>query len=166
MPRTYRFNHVVGIDLVQVTNNVTNAKEWWLNVVCWGTVFQQVWRVGESKDPETCWQAFVKCWIRFFGESEILVLDPGLEFSAYFAEMASARGVAVLQTDPRSPWQNGRTERIGGEWKRLFRKARRKDQPLTDGEFEAMGLECCSHRNRYFNRKALFSLVGSWLGEN
>jgi hypothetical protein len=154
VPRTYRHNHIVGIDLISIRNEVTNLKEWWTNVVCWGTMFQSVWRVGDDgrKTPEEVWDAFVKSWLRIFGEPEVLVLDPGTEFQAYFSEMASARGMAVLPTDARSPWQNGRTERAGGEWKKQFQRARRKEAPLTDKEFEQLGIECVNVRNRYQNR--------------
>lgn len=57
VPKTNRFNHVVGIDLVKARNNTTNEKEWWANVVCWGTGYQQVWRLGndDSKSAENTW---------------------------------------------------------------------------------------------------------------
>ena len=35
VPRPYRFNHVVGIDLVKVMNPVVGHKEWWCNIICW-----------------------------------------------------------------------------------------------------------------------------------
>ena len=75
-----------GIDLVKARNNLTNQKEWWLNCVCWGTGYQQVWRLGgdDSKEASSVWNAFVKCWTRIFGEPEILVVDPGLEFAGHF----------------------------------------------------------------------------------
>ena len=48
VPRTYQFNHVVGIDLVKAPNPLTKQKEWWANVICWGTAYQQVWRLGND----------------------------------------------------------------------------------------------------------------------
>jgi len=153
IPKTYRFNHVVGIDLVEV-KNLRQEKEYWLNCICWGASFQLVSRVGGDgrKTPENVWNTFVRTWVRIFGMPEVLVLDPGTEFQGYFSEMAASHGCAVLPTDPRAPWQNGRTERAGKEWKKQFRLARRKDEPLNDDEFVALGELCCSMRNRYNNR--------------
>lgn len=45
VPQTYRFNHVVRIDLKLAT---TLRKEWWLNGFCWGTGYQQLWRLGND----------------------------------------------------------------------------------------------------------------------
>ena len=44
---------------------------------------------------------------------EMVVMDPGTEFKAHFAEQCNGNGGVVLPTDARSPWQNGRTERAG-----------------------------------------------------
>ena len=131
-----------------------STKEYWLNVVCWGSQFQQVFRIGgdERKTAENVWQSFVAAWIRFMGHPEVLVCDPGLEFQGYFAEMAAANGMVQLVTDARAPWQNGRTERAGAEWKRQLKLARRKEEPTSAEEWEALGLECSATRNRYHNR--------------
>ena len=41
IPRSYRFNHVVGVDLVTV-KNLEGERQEWLNIDCWGTSFQPV----------------------------------------------------------------------------------------------------------------------------
>ena len=66
--------------------------------------------------------------------------------------MAKPNGVCILPTYARSPWQNGRTERAGKEWKRQFKLARRKEEPRSHSEWIALGELCCSMRNRYNNR--------------
>ena len=131
-------------------NPVAGCKEWWCNIICWGTSYQQVWKLGndDSKSAPNTWAAFVKAWTRIFGEPEILVCDPGLEFAGEFAEMAGAKGIAVLPTDARSPWQNGRTERAGGEWKRQLKNAVHKDEPTMAQEHEVQGLERAAVWNR------------------
>ena len=48
------------------------------------------------------------------------------EFEDHFAEMANWFSAAILPTDPRSPWQNGRTELAGEEWKLQGKFAWRK----------------------------------------
>ena len=105
-----------------------------------------------AKTPENVFSTFVRVWARIFGFPEIAVVDPGGEFMGYFAEMLNHNGTAILPTDARSPWQNGRTERAGKEWKRQFKLARRKDEPRNHQEWVALGELCCSMRNRYNNR--------------
>ena len=150
MPKTYRVNHVVGIDLV-IIKNLRGEEVPWINCVCWGSSFQLVGPC-ENKSAEEVWAGFVRTWVRIFGMPEVLVCDPGPEFKGYFGEMAASHGCAQLPTDARAPWQNGRTERAGKEWKRQFSIARRKEAPTNESEFETLGVQCCSIRNRYNNR--------------
>ena len=120
VPRSYRFNHVVGIDLVEV-QDVEGQKQYWLNSICWGVNQQQVGPVlGGGKTAEAVWHTFVEQWIRPYGFPDVVVCDPGGEFEGYFAEQLQAYGVTLLPTDARSPWQNGKTERAGGTWKHRF----------------------------------------------
>ena len=151
VPRTYRFNHVVGIDLVDVKYDGVTYH--WLNAMCWGTGLQLVYPLAGDghKTPENVWETYVDSWTRVFGMPEIVVMDPGTEFKAHFAEMASGNGTLVLPTDPRAPWQNGRTERAGKEWKIQFRLARDKDSPQNFREWRVLGLQCCAARNQYHN---------------
>ena len=153
VPKTYRFNHVVGLDLAD-KKNLEGERQHWLNVVCWGTSFQQVKLLpnANEKTAENVWLTFVDTWIRIFGCPDVIVLDPGLEFEGHFAEMSHAHGIVILPTDARSPWQNGRTERAGGLWKHQFNIAIRKCTPVNQSEFEALGMMCCAARNRYCNR--------------
>ena len=150
VPKTYRANHVIGIDLVEI-KNFRNERQMWINIVDWGTSFQLVGPLPD-KTAEKTWQGFVKNWAQVFGMPEIIVVDPGTEFQGYFAEQTASHGVALLPTDARAPWQNGRTERAGKEWKRQFNLARRTEAPESDAEFETLGMLCCSIRNRYNNR--------------
>ena len=110
--------------------------------------------MGAVKDrtAEEVWAGIVRVWVIIFGLPEIIVVGPGTEFQGYFAEQAAANGCALLPTDARAPWQNGRTERAGKEWKRQFTLARRKEAPTTEAEYETLGELCCSIRNRYNNR--------------
>ena len=152
VPKTYRFNHVVGIDLVDVKYDGITYH--WLYVVCWGSGLQLVYPVvGDgAKTPENVWETFVDSWSRIFAMPEIIVMDPGTEFKAHFAEQAAGNGSLVLPTDPRAPWQNGRTERAGKEWKIQFRLARDKETPQNYREWRVLGLQCCASRNQYQNR--------------
>ena len=58
--KTYRVKHVVGLDLVEVTN-ATCENHYWLNVVYRGSGFQQVGLVGNDhrKTAENVWTTFM-----------------------------------------------------------------------------------------------------------
>ena len=113
----------MGIDLFETKRE--GIPQYWLNCICWGTSYQTVTPLPD-KTPESVFHAFTEGWAKFFGFPEIIVCDPGGEFMGYFAEMVNSYGSCILPTDARSPWQNGRTERAGKEWKRLFKLAQRK----------------------------------------
>ena len=85
MPRTYRVNHVVGLDLIYV-KNLKGEQELWLNCICWGSNFQLVQRLGNEnqKSAENVWKTFVECWLRFMGHPKILVVDSGTEIPGIF----------------------------------------------------------------------------------
>ena len=105
-----------------------------------------------SKEPENAWDAFNESWVRIFGCPEIIVCDPGSEFRHLFCEKAAGEGGIVLPTDARAPWQNGKTERAGKEWKAIFKIALRKFGPENYKEWRALGLAVNASRNRYNNR--------------
>ena len=66
--------------------------------------------------------------------------------------MTASHGCSIFPTDSRALWQNGRTERAGKEWKRQLKLARRKEEPQSEAELQALAELCCSVRNRYNNR--------------
>ena len=154
VPKTYRFNHVVGIDLLELKDPAV-VRCFFFNAICWGTSLQQVKIVcgDNAKTAENVWNTFVDAWIRVYGLPDVLVLDPGKEFEGYFTDMAQAYGITILPTDRESPWQNGKTERAGGLWKRNVKIASRKCTPVNRTEFLMLGdLLCVAQRNRSYNR--------------
>ena len=88
----------------------------------------------------------------FFSWPQLIVADPGGEFAGFFAHMLGCNGVCILPTDAKAPWQNGRTERAGHEWKRQLKTARRKYAISSDRELLDLGAECTAARNRHMNR--------------
>ena len=80
VPRTCRFNRVVGVDLVVVKNH-EEKPQFWLNIICWGTLYQQCVEVPDKK-ASTIAQTFLDFWIRYFGPPLTTVIDQGTEFLA------------------------------------------------------------------------------------
>ena len=58
VPKSYRFNHVVGIDLLELRNH-DGVKQFWLNMICWGTSYAlQVIVPGDNaKTAKNVWKA-------------------------------------------------------------------------------------------------------------
>ena len=111
LPRTFRFNHIVGVDLFFLRyNNVAHPV---LNVVDHGSNLQVCARLPDAK-AATVWNALVSCWIRPFGAPHFMITDGGAEFQERFARGLKQFGVLHHVTDANSPWQNGRVERHGG----------------------------------------------------
>eukprot|EP00971_Amphidinium_carterae_P336272 6472541-Amphidinium_carterae.1 len=119
-----------------------------LNCVCWGTSYQSL-QVLPDRAPETVWWGLCQCWLRFAGLPKILISDGGGEFQFYFSTSLGQAGVAHYQTDARSPWQNGRTERAGAECKKLIYKTVQEMVPTTAMEFEALIYMVAGVRNRH-----------------
>ena len=98
---------MVGVDCIFIKD--VFKKTWaWLNVVCWGTCFQQCAPVGEPDDGEGLtakkgWQAFCNCWLRWLGPPDVIVCDQGNEFKGEFAERASGIGISLHVIDSRAP---------------------------------------------------------------
>ena len=90
VPRSYRFNHVVGVDLVEI--KFKEQAYFWLNIICWGTQYQQVMQIDADhpKQPMNVWRAFVEAWVRIFGVPEMVVIDPGTEFKGEFADQCQS----------------------------------------------------------------------------
>lgn len=153
LPRYYAFNRVVGLDTVEIDNWARSTLEPWLNIVCWGVVYAMSERVGESAKAALTWQAFDSAWLGHYGKPEVCVTDGGLEFRGEFEAMAAEEGMFHLVMDGHAPWQNGRTERVGGAIKQQVALQARKQIALeSPGEFERLVWACVAARNRHAYR--------------
>eukprot|EP00971_Amphidinium_carterae_P350893 6491795-Amphidinium_carterae.1 len=144
-------NHTVGIDLVELANPVTGVNDYWVDICCWTTNYMQVKRL-ENKEPQTVLSAFLDVWVRWLGWPRTVVTDQGTEFAGAFGEYLSQHGCLVLVTDARAPWQNSKTERLGGEWKEQMANLLHVWQPADSLEWEDMGVIAVIARNHYVDR--------------
>ena len=118
LPRSLKFNHVVGVDLFFI--NFLGRELTFMNMVCWGTGYQQVEFIPEEqgRTAKTARRALMRGWVRHYGWPEMLICDQGTEFTGTdFVDFVGDHGLVIHFIDSRSPWQNGRTERAGGEGK-------------------------------------------------
>ena len=82
IPKSFRLNHVVGVDLVFL-RMPGKEKVPYLNATCWGSHYQMLQKVPKGKKKAlNVWLAFCRSWLRVFGAPEIIVVDEGKEFTA------------------------------------------------------------------------------------
>ena len=101
LPRTFRFNEALGVDLFEI-ESPDSSKIVFCNMVCWCTLYQLCIPV-----PDKTAETVAKC-----------VADQG---STQFKEFTNANSIVLHIIDVRAPWQNGWTERHGDIYKKDFR---------------------------------------------
>ncbi|CAK9108665.1 Copia protein [Durusdinium trenchii] len=160
--RALEFNQVVGADLCFA--DLFNEQVILLNVLCWGTNFQQAY-ICKDKSAEEVLEAFMRCWIQPFGVPSLLVLDRGKEFDNHlFKQTVGGLGVGLHYTDPQSPWQNSRTEKAGGLLKEKLRCTIHETTASRE-ELQVVLAEVVAARNRYMDRFG-FSPMQRVFGKN
>ena len=144
---------MVGIDLFEAEGPLNREMEiTMMNAVCWGSNFQWVARMKPPHTPEHVLEVFSECWLRVFGTPEVVICDQSIEFRASFQDRLRERGCVVHVIDVWSPWRNGKTERHGGWWKELVRKAVELERPQSEGETNLTIATVTGQKNRYSNR--------------
>ena len=67
--------------------------------------------------------AFLQGWVIWSGWPRAVLTDRGLHNRGVFAQLLGAHGVSIKNIGLESPEQLGRTERHGGMWKRVAKRA-------------------------------------------
>eukprot|EP00971_Amphidinium_carterae_P346453 6487908-Amphidinium_carterae.2 len=150
LSRSFAFNVVVGFDSVEI-HAPGLPGEWYLNVTCWGSRFQQLYRMGESPTSEAAC-AGLMTWVQCFGLMEAAVIDGGPEFKDKFAEQVDHLGIFTHCTDSYAPHQNGRTERAGAAVKEQLKLALETTEVGSVGELELLIKEVVNCGNAFIDR--------------
>ena len=83
----------------------------------------------------------------------VIIADQGKEFvGTQFKEFTNANSILLHIIDVRAPWQNGRTERHGDIYKKIFERARWLHSPSSSVALKRLALECNAAKNRLSNR--------------
>eukprot|EP00971_Amphidinium_carterae_P147531 2923798-Amphidinium_carterae.1 len=153
LPAVWRLNAILGVDVVFLALPGDSKSEApWLNIVDWGTGFQQVDKIDGQLNAHTAWRAFCRGWIRMFSAPSICVTDQGLEFAGVFSQSLGQWGVTHYVISSQSPWENGRAERAGKALKEQIGLALEADPTITSSlEYENLVHSCVAARNRAFN---------------
>ena len=111
LPRTFRFNETLGLDLFEI-ESPDSSRNVFCNMVCWGTLYQLCILVVD-KTVETVSKCVAERWIQYFGPPLVIIADQGKELvgTTLFKEFTNANSILLHIIDVRAPWQNGRTER-------------------------------------------------------
>ena len=83
----------------------------------------------------------------------VIIADQGKEFvGTQFKEFTNANSILLHIIDVRAPWQNGRTERHGDIYKKIFERARWLHSPSSSVALQRLAMECNAAENRLSNR--------------
>ena len=145
-----KFNQTAGCDLFEFDE--FGYKTIVLNMICWGTGYQQACRVPD-KSSASVRDAFAMHWTKHYMIPELVVTDQGTEFTGreFTSYLANHQCLQHL-IDSQSPWQQGRTERAGGSLKEDLRKICQECGLVTEDEFDIALSEAVSVRNSFQNR--------------
>eukprot|EP00971_Amphidinium_carterae_P153241 3037908-Amphidinium_carterae.1 len=154
LSKSFQFNQVVGLDTIHVTV-AGQPMQLWLNMVDFGTRFQQVAIVqSETENPtsEATLEAFESSWVSVFGLPESILTDLGSEFKGMFAKRLEEEGVQHLTINSKAPWEQGITERTGGLLKEQIRIAADTSEPTSPGELRQLVRYAVLARNQHTDR--------------
>ena len=149
MPSEYRFNHTLGIDLLEIVD-IKGQKYMAMNMVCVGTTFQlcHVVRVGHGQcSSSTALRALQTRWFSWAGHPEAIVCDRGLHNRGVMSQYMSEHNIQVYHTPLETPEGIARVERHGGIVKAMFRKVAYETQPSTQTEVQTCLDEVCRVKN-------------------
>ena len=150
LPRTLKFNQVVGCDLFEFSD--FGFDKVFLNIICWGTGYQMCCACPD-KTSENVTKAFASVWTKHYGMPELLITDQGTEFTGReFTTYVAQNSCLQHFIDSQSPWQQGRTERAGGSLKEDLRKVALECGIVTEAELDIALSMAVDARNRYPNR--------------
>ena len=80
-----------------------NYNEYWLNMLCWGTAYNILSKVGELKTSEQVYSKYMSDWVRHYGYPEVVVSDMGGEFAGSFSQGLGMNGTFHHVTVAESP---------------------------------------------------------------
>ena len=150
LPRCLRFNQTIGADLIKFKHQ--GFDKILMNVVCWGTGYQMACEMPDATS-ESARDAIAHLWIKHYGWPDLLVTDQGPEFTGHeFSTYFGENGVLHHFIDSQSPWQQGRTERVGGSLQGDIMDVMNHVSIITAKEFELTLTSALDARNRYENR--------------
>ena len=151
LPRTFLFNETLGVDLFAI-ESLDGTKITFCNMVCWSTLYQLCILILD-KTAATVSKCITERWIQDFGPPLVIIADPGKEFvGTHFKGFTNANSILLHIIDVRAPWQNGRTERHGDIYKKIFERARWMHSPTGPEALQRLAMECNAAKNRLSNR--------------
>jgi len=151
MPKPYTFNHEVGVDVLEVKDAAGTFYDI-LNVVDYGTTFQQAFVVREAEtngvpSSASCLDAFHKGWVRPYGWPRFVAADRGTHNRGVFNQTLSKKGVLVNPAALESPEMIGRVERRNQTLKRMLIKVIKEINATGKIEVDMALTECITAMN-------------------
>ena len=78
----------------------------------------------------------------------LIIADQGKEFvGTQFKEFTNANGIFLHLIDVKAPWKNGRTERHGDIYTKIFERSRWMHSPRSSLALQRLAMECNAAKN-------------------
>ena len=105
LPRSMKFNQTVGCVLFEFDE--FGYKVIVLNIICWGTGYQQTCRIPDKTSASVA-TAFATHWHKHYRMPELIITDQGTEFTGKEVTCDVADHACLHHfIDSQSPWQLG-----------------------------------------------------------
>jgi len=152
LPKPDTFNHEIGLDVLAVKDCAGTYYDV-LNVVDYGTTFEQAWIVREGEtngvpSSSSCRDAFTKGWARPFGWPKFVAGDRGTHNRGVFNQTLSKKGVRFNPAALESPEQIGRVERRNQALKQMLNKVIRETNAIGREQVDIALTECLNAMNK------------------
>ena len=105
LPRCFRFNQCIGVDLVNLeVRDRISAKA--IDVVCWGTGLQIVQSLWNGHTALAVMSEFKAVWVKHYGcqKSLLSTIKDQNSWRSEFQLPAGAAGVLTMPIDSQGPW--------------------------------------------------------------
>ena len=147
------FNDRVGMDVKYFQGWKLGEKVPCLNIVDYGSSFQQVIPLPGRETGVTLRQAYSQFWLAWAGVPNLIVLDPSQpNLSEALCQPCENEGSRVCHTAAEAHWQIGKVERHGGLLATVLDKVLAEIQPDNEEQWRECLTQAVASKNAMLNQ--------------
>ena len=149
---TEGFNDRIGMDVKYFQGWAPGSKVPCLNIVDYGSSFQQVVPLSGRETGDMIRKAYAQFWLSWAGVPNTLVLDPSQpNLSQSLCQACEDEGTRVCHVPAEAHWQIGKVERHGGLLATVLNKVLAEIQPRSETEWKECLIQAVASKNSMLN---------------
>ncbi|CAE7758699.1 RE1 [Symbiodinium sp. CCMP2456] len=149
---TEGFNDRIGMDVKYFQGWKVGSKIPCLNIVDYGSSFQQVIPLPGRDTGEMIRSAYAQFWLSWAGVPQVLVLDPSQpNLSEALCQACEDEGTRVCHIAAEAHWQIGKVERHGGLLATILDKVLLEIRPQSEAEWRECLTQAVASKNAMLN---------------